>query len=261
MQDLHHHGGVQLRNLGVQDVSRVLLVGLDADVHLIHAEALGQQGRALDDLLRTLQTGAVVAGDVRLALRGIDDHIVHLAQTGADLHVSGERRAALADDAGVLDDLHQLLGRQAVGIRHGLDFLGDLILEIVFNDHGHHLAAHREGTGLHGLDRAGDAGVDGGGNKSAGFADPLSNFNLVAYRYNRLARRTDVHRHGNDHLSRRRQLFDGLFIGCGLHVVGMNAAKECLCHCLHLILLPGGAMPPHTVLNITTKLFSCPAPR
>ena len=84
VQDLHHHGSVQLRDLGlVQDVGRVLLVGLDADVHLVHAEALGQQGRALDDLLRTLQTGAVVAGDVRLALRGVDDHVVHLAQTGS----------------------------------------------------------------------------------------------------------------------------------------------------------------------------------
>jgi len=175
--------------------------------------------------------------------------------------MGGERRAALADDAGVLDDLHQLLGSQAVGVRHGLDFLGDLVLEVVFNDHGHHLAAHREGTGLHGLDRAGDAGVDGCGNESAGFADPLSNFYLVAHRNDRLARRTDVHRHGNDHLSRGCQLFDGLFIGRGLHVIGMNAAKESLCHCLHLILLPGGTMPPHTISDITTKLFSCPAPR
>ena len=112
-----------------------------------------------------------------------------------------------------------------------------------------------EGTGLHGLHRAGDAGVDGGGNKSAGFADPLSNFYLVAHRNDRLARRTDVHRHGNDHLSRRRQLFDGLFIGCGLHVVRMNAAKESLCHCLHLILLPGGPLPPHTI-QILQQNFS-----
>ena len=261
MEHLHHHGGVQLRDLGVQHVSRVLLVGLDTDVHLVHAEALCQQGRALDDLLRTLQTGTVVAGDVRLALCGVDDHIVHLAQTGADLHVGGERCAALTHDTGVLDDLHQLLGSQAVGILYGLDFLGDLILEVVFNDHGHHLAAHIEGAGLHGFHRAGDAGVDGGGNESAGFADPLSNFNLVAHRNDRLTRRTDVHRHGNDHLSRRSQLFDGLFIGRGLHVVGMNAAKESLCHCLHLILLPGGTMPPHTALNITTKIFSCPVPR
>ena len=232
MQDLHHHGSVQLGDGLVQHVGRVLLVGLNADVHLVHAEALGQQGRALDDLLGTLQTGAVVAGDVRLALSGVDDHVVHLAQTGADLHMGGERCAALADDAGVLDDLHQLLRRQAVGVRHGLDFLRHFVLEVVFDDHGHHLAAHVEGAGLHSLDRTGYGGVDGCGNKSAGFADPLSNFYLVAHRNDRLARCTDVHRHGNDHLSRRCQLFDGLFIGRGLHVIGMNAAKESLCHCL-----------------------------
>ena len=34
------------------------------------------------------------------------------------------------------------------------------------------------------------------------------------------------------------QLLDGLFIGRGLHVMGMNAAKESLCHCLHLIFTP-----------------------
>ena len=35
-------------------VGRILLVGLDADVHMLHAEALGQQGSALDDLLGPL---------------------------------------------------------------------------------------------------------------------------------------------------------------------------------------------------------------
>ena len=169
--------------------------------------------------------------------------------------MGGEGRAALAHDAGVLDDLHQLLGGQTVGVCHRFDFLGHFVLEVVLDDHGHHLAAHVEGAGLHGFHRAGDAGVDGCGNKSAGFADPLSNFYLVAHRNDRLARRTDVHRHGNDHLSRRCQLFDGLFIGRGLHVVRMNAAKESLCHCLHLILLPGGPLPPHTI-QILQQNFS-----
>ena len=35
--------------------------------------------------------------------------------------MGGEGRAALADDAGVLDDLYQLLGSQAVGIGYGMN--------------------------------------------------------------------------------------------------------------------------------------------
>ena len=255
MQHLHHHGGLQLVDGLIQHVGRVLLVGLHADVHVLHTEALGQQGRALDDLLRTLQTGAVVAGDVRLALCGVDDHVVHLAQTGADLDVGGEGRAALAHDAGVLDDFHQLLGSQAVRIVHGMNVRTHGVLEVVLDDHGHHGPAHGEGTGLHCLHRAGHAGMDGSGHETAGFTDLLTDGHLVAHRNDRLARRTDVHRHGNDHLSRRCQLFDGLFIGRGLHVVRMNAAKESLCHCLHLILLPGGPLPPHTI-QILQQNFS-----
>ena len=113
------------------------------------------------------------------------------------------------------------------------------VLEVVLDDHGHHGAAHGEGAGLHGLHRTGHAGMDGSGHETAGFTDLLTDGHLVAHRNDGLAGCTDVHRHGNDHLSRGCQLFDGLFIGCGLHIVGMNAAKESLCHCLHLILLPG----------------------
>ena len=39
---------------------------------------------------------------VGLALGGVDDDIVHLAEAGADLHVGGEGCAALAHDTGVL---------------------------------------------------------------------------------------------------------------------------------------------------------------
>ena len=177
----------------------------------------------------------MVAGDVGLALGRVDDDVIHLAQTRADLHVGGEGGAALADDAGVLDDLHQLLGSQAVGILHGLDVLGDGVFKVVGDHYGHHRAAHGGGAGLHSLHRAGDGGVDGSGNEPAGLADPLADLHFVSYSDDGLTRRTDVHGHGNDHFRRRCQLFDGLLIGCGLHVVGMNAAKESLCHCLHLI--------------------------
>ena len=169
--------------------------------------------------------------------------------------MGGEGCAALAHDTGVLDDLHQLLGSQAVRVVHGMNVRTHGVLEVVLDDHGHHLAAHVEGAGLHGFHRAGDAGVDGCGNKSAGFADPLSNFYLVAHRNDRLARRTDVHRHGNDHLSRGFQLFDGLFIGCGLHVIGMNAAKESLCHCLSPHLTPWWLR--HHILHISLQQ-NCP---
>ena len=260
VQHLHHHGGLQLVDGLVQHVGRVLLVGLHADVHMLHTEALGQQGGALDDLLGPLQHGAVVAGDVGLALGGVDDDIVHLAEAGADLHVGGEGCAALAHDTGVLDDLHQLLGSQAVRVVHGMNVRTHGVLEVVLDDHGHHGPAHGEGTGLHCLHRAGHAGMDGSGHETAGFTDLLTDGHLVAHRNDGLAGCTDVHRHGNDHLSRGCQLFDGLFIGCGLHIVGMNAAKESLCHCLHLILLLGGPMPPHTALNFTPDLVSCPPP-
>ena len=85
--------------------------------------------------------------------------------------MGGEGRAALADDAGVLDDLHQLLGSQAVGILNGMNVRTHGVLLVVFDDHAHHGAAHREGAGFHGLDSAGNAGMNGCGNETAGLAD------------------------------------------------------------------------------------------
>ena len=185
--------------------------------------------------------------------------------------MGGEGSAAHTDDTGVLDDLHHLFSGKGVRIRGSLDFLAELVLEIVFNDHRCHVAAHGIGAGLHSLDRAGNAGVDRSA-QTAELADLLTNLHMVANLDKWRARCTKVHRHGDDHLCRGCQLFDGLFIGRGFHVMGMNAAKESLCHCLHLIFTPdsvrdtgktpstGGAGPyapailPHTAFYSTPQL-------
>ena len=240
VQGLHHHGGALFPDAGIQGVDAVLLVVLDANDHLVHAEHFGEIGGAADDLLRPLQHGAVVAGDVGLALGAVDDDGVHLADTAGDLHVGGEGSAAHTDDTCILDDLHHLVDGEGVRVRGGLDLFTELVLEIVFDDHGCHIAAHGIGTGLHSLDRTGNAGVDRGA-QTAELTDLLTNLHMVANLDKRRARCTEVHRHGDDHLCRGCQLFDGLFIGRGLHVMGMNAAKESLCHCLHLIFTPDSA--------------------
>ena len=85
------------------------------------------------------------------------------------------------------------------------------------------------------------------------FADLLAHLYLVAHLYDRGAGCAKVHRHGDDHGGRGCQLLDGLFIGRGLHIMGMNAAKESLCHCLHLILTPligaeAYALPHHRAM-------------
>ena len=236
-QGLHHHGGLLLRDDLVHGVDAVLLVVLHADDDLVHAEHLGQELGAADDLLRPLQHGAVVAGDVGLALRAVDDDGADLADAAGDLHVGGERGAAHADDARVLDDLHHLLHAQGVGVGGGLHLFAHLVLKVIVNDRGHDVAAHGIGTGLHGLHRAGNAGMDRSA-EAMELADLLAHLHMVPGLDQGLAGRAKVHRHGNDHLSWRSQLLDGLFIGCGLHVMGMNAAKESLCHCLHLIFTP-----------------------
>ena len=76
------------------------------------------------------------------------------------------------------------------------------------------------------------------GAQAVEFADLLAHLHVVPGLDQGRAGRAKVHRHGDDHNSRWRQLLDGLFIGRGLHVMGMNAAKESLCHCLHLIFTP-----------------------
>ena len=235
MQRHDDDGRLGLRNDPVERVDAVLLVVLHADDGFIHAEHLDEIARAADDLLGALEHRAMVAGDVGLALRAVDDHGRDLTDAAGDLDVGRERRAAHTDDTGVLDDLDHLLRGQSVRVGRSLDLFADGVLIIVLDHDGGHVAAHGIRARLDRDHLAGNAGMDGSA-ETLELADLLTDLHIVTDRHDGGTRCTEVHRHGNDHLSGRgRELLDGLLIRCGLHVVGMNAAKESLCHCLHLI--------------------------
>jgi len=92
------------------------------------------------------------------------------------------------------------------------------------------------GTGLHRHHRTGNTGVDGRGDKRHGLADLLAHGHLVTHSHAGLAGRTDMHGHGDYNLRGGRQFFDGLFVGGGFLVIGMDAAEKGLCHFLHLVI-------------------------
>ncbi|MPM32106.1 hypothetical protein SDC9_78665 [bioreactor metagenome] len=260
VQGFHHHGGMLLGNDLVHGVNSVALVVFHTDDDLIHAKHFGQINRASDDFLGALQHGAMVACDVGLALRAVDDHGVDLADTAGNLHMGGEGCAAHADNASFLDDLHHLFDGECIGVRGSLDLFAQLVFHVVFDHDGGHVAPHGIGTGLHGLYRAGNAGVNRCA-QAAELADFLSDLHMVTRFDKGCARSAEVHGHGDDHLSRGRQLFDGLFIGGGLHIMGMNTAEKRLCHCFHLIFLLVRALKvalPHTAHYSTPKMNKCP---
>ena len=158
---------------------RFFLVVLHADDDLAHAEHLGEVAAAADDLSGALKHRAMVAGDVGLALRAVDDDGIDLADAAGDLRVRGERCAAHTDDTGLLDHFDHFLHAQRVGVGRSMDFLAQVVLEVIVDDNGHDLAAHGIGTGLHRSDRTGYACVNGSA-ETFEFADLLSKLDIVA---------------------------------------------------------------------------------
>ena len=91
----------------------------------------------------------------------------------------GERCAAHTDDTGLLDHFDHFLHAQRVGVGRSMDFLAQVVLEVIVDDNGHDLAAHGIGTGLHRSDRTGYACVNGSA-ETFEFADLLSKLDIVA---------------------------------------------------------------------------------
>ena len=101
-------------------------------------------------------------------------------------------------------------------------------MPVIFNDDGHDQGAITVGTGLHGLNDAGNRGVDRDAQPLA-ITDFLTQIHMVTLFDQRLTGRADVLNHGDDHRTGAEGL-DHLVSGQLFSVLRVDTAKEGKCH-------------------------------
>ena len=87
---------------------------------MLGCEGMDQSLRSPDHLLRISTDEGIVRRNIRLALTGVNDDIVHLAQCGEGLHVCGECGAAHTHDTCIPDDAEDLVSREILVGQMGL---------------------------------------------------------------------------------------------------------------------------------------------
>jgi hypothetical protein len=120
---LHHerlNTHVEVVGLGaLQRRYGVGLVHLDADDSASHPEALHHDADAEVNALGILHHGAVIRGEVRLALGAIHQEPLELQLLGwRQLHVGGERRTPQAHHTRTLNRASDLVRREPMPVRH-----------------------------------------------------------------------------------------------------------------------------------------------
>ena len=157
-----------------------------------------------DDGIAALKHFAAVSGQVRLTLSCVDEQ--RIDGVGSQLDMGRETGAAYAHQAAVLHGSHQA---GFVGDRRWYAGRVDGLLAVGLdgNGSGHAAVDHAHRGNI--LYRAGYAGINAGTDKAAGLADESTNHNGVAFFDDGLGRGTDVHRHGNNDMLRRRHLDGG----------------------------------------------------
>ena len=194
------------------------VVGLDVFLEKLDTAA---------DILAVVEHHAVVARDVRLALRTVDEHGLDVvAQRRVKLPVNGERRAAETDDAALVQIFHERseILRCARGKR-GIDFHFSVVLnaddrQIVAEELRHRIE-RENGAGNGRMNLTGDAALAAG--------ELLTDADIVADADDRHGGGAHVHVHGEKHFFRRGKGF-GLHSG-GVLVMGnvnrLKALTEC----------------------------------
>ncbi len=220
------------------------LVHLNGDDGLGQIKDLEHDPHALDDALRVLDHQAVVRGKERLAFNAIDDEDLYPLFLGrGELHVGGERCAAQADDAGLLDNgANFIRGNTAPipllgpGAAVGAAALGAL-------DHD-----RANGYGENGVrqcrDRrhgAGNTGVHGRGDETGALPDFLAGFDRIPHFHDGLAGSSGMLLQRHDQPPRKRHVLDLPALGPVLVFGGMNPSAECMCAHIRIALLYSAA--------------------
>ena len=181
VQRLHHHGGLLLGDDPVHGVDAVLLVVLHADDDLVHTEHLGKIGGAADDLVGALQHGAVVAGDVGLALGAVDDDGPSTLPMPPEIFTWVGKVAPPMPTMPAFLTISIISSTvRASGSAGALTSSLSVSWKSFSMTTDIMLPPMEIGTGLHSLDRAGNTGMDRGA-QPLEFADLLANLHLVAH--------------------------------------------------------------------------------
>ena len=179
-----------------------------------------------DDIVCVLEHDAVVGGQIRLALRAVDENGVD-GLAGLQLDIGGEGCAAHADDALFLDDLNDLVCGELLERLVGNDGRIERVFAIIFDDDAHDAGALvRMRMRLDGDNRAADARVNGSADEARLLADELADVHMIAGVDDGVGRCADVHRQGNDDGVGLRELLERQMLGVVLVLGGMNAAVE-----------------------------------
>ena len=212
------------------------LVALDADVGVGHAQGLAQDAHTDAHLFGMLHHHTVVAGEVRLALGGVDDEVLgFLALGDAVFDVRGEGGAAETHDAHLLElgnDLFRLQRAFALDVGRAVDGLHPLVaLDGDINGGLGQAKSVLAGVDLeHG---AADGRVHVGAHEGLGLADELAHLHLVALLHHRSGGGAEVLVHQHHHLLAHGHHLDGGVIGY-LVLFGVNTTHS---ECLHLFKL------------------------
>ena len=225
-------------------VDCVHLIVFNADVRVVQLKGLHDEPNTADDLLAVLQHQTMVCGNVRFALRTIDNNGICFAHCGTDFDVGGETRAAHTGAAGLANDVDDLLGGQRIHIFTGLAIRTKGVLEVIFDYDRKRRRAAGSRTGLHCHHSARNTGVDGGA-KACGLANLLADRHRITFLHHGLTGGADVHGHRDDHLSRGVGQRLNRFLLCRfLMLGGVNAAVKHLLHKHHLCFsLPNSLFP------------------
>ena len=199
---LYHAAQAHLRQRIVERGEGLGLVVLDADEAGLGVQSMAHDHHACDDVARAGAHQHVVAGDVWLALRPVQDERINRApRPGIELDVGREARASQTHDAGVADTAAQHAGLQVRIVAHAL--AGDPLILAVGLDHDAAPAQprrvrHREV--VYGLDHAGAGGVHGRAHIAVGMRDHLPLPHALAHLHDGLGGIADVLVQGQDQL-------------------------------------------------------------
>ncbi len=131
--DAQGNAGLAAQRL-FQRRDRLWLVVFNADQRDLGLQNVLQDLRAFNDLIGMFLHQAIVGGDVRLALGGVEDQRFHAAHAALQFTGGRETGAAQTGDAGLMNTLNQLRGGRLAVIRHRLA-LAPAVFAVCLDNH------------------------------------------------------------------------------------------------------------------------------